>query len=56
MAVNLFPIEQAYNGDRYAIVIKCRLTYLTLLDTIPNRDHETLLDWLIDKVQYLKTQ
>lgn len=56
VAVDLFPIEQAYNGDRYAIVMKCRLTHLTLLDTILDRNHETLLDWMMDKVQYLKTQ
>ena len=44
VAVDLFPMEQAYNGDRYAIVMRCRLTHLTLLDTITNRDYETLLD------------
>ena len=56
VTVDIFPMQEAYNGHRYAIVMICRLTHLVHLDTIPDCHHDTLLNWLMDKTQYLKRQ
>ncbi|MBE3047272.1 hypothetical protein IMZ48_33080, partial [Candidatus Bathyarchaeota archaeon] len=56
VSVDLFPMNPAYNGDKYAIVMMCRLTRLLLFDAIPDRHHETLLSWIMDKTLLLQRQ
>lgn len=56
VSVDLFPMSPAYNRDKYAIVMMYQLTRLLLLDSIPDRYHEILLSWIMDKTQLLQRQ
>ena len=44
ITVDLFPMQEAYNSHRYAIIMIYRLTHLVYLDTIPDRHYDTLLN------------
>ena len=56
VTVDIFAMQEASNGHKYAIVMMCRLTHLVHLDTISDRHHYTLPNWLMDKPQCLKRQ